>query len=155
MPILKRNKLGQQMLIFKTPEIFEDKINEYLDFLEANPTNVQLAQTTVTRAKIPNLTGLCAFLGCDANTLTNYSKREGYDKVFAHFKDIACDCLIQAGLNGSAQPAMSIFLCKNFYGMKDVVDVNAQVAPQFKPALTAEEILSRIPDSVSERYLTD
>ena len=149
-PITGRNKLT-----FETPEQFDAAVNEYLSYICSHKTDVMLATGIVKKPIYPTVEGLAKYLDVDPDTISRYGKRSGYDAIYRKFKAHSLDELKQLGLCGTYAPAVAIFLLKNDHGLRDQIDINAQVLPEFKPALTAEEILSRIPDSISNKLLEE
>jgi hypothetical protein len=147
-PITGRNKL-----IFETPEDFNQAIVNYIEHISTLRNEVVLATGSIFKPYMPTYPGLAAYLGINKDTLSNYGNRNGYKEVLDWFKCFSEDAVMQGGWSGSIKEVLAIFILKANYGLVDSIDINMGTQPQYKPAMTAEEILARIPDSLADKYL--
>lgn len=109
MPTENQN-VGGRPLLFKTPEEFDKRANEYFNLCKE-------------QEKTPFITGLADFLDTSRKTLTNYKKEEGGRKGFFHSIKKAldkCEAAIEEGaMTNKLNPTFSIFNLKNNYGWVD------------------------------------
>lgn len=65
------------------------------------------------------LIGLCVFIGINKDTLTEYSKMDGYSVTHKKALSLAEQALVNGSLTGKYNAAVSIFMLKNNHGYKD------------------------------------
>lgn len=98
-------------LKFETPQVLEDKINEYFDKCEKNGTK-------------PFITELAYHLDTSRETLREYKERPEY--VDSIKKALTrCEMALEQNLiEGKVNPTGSIFNLKNNYGWKDKTETD-------------------------------
>lgn len=97
-------------LKFQSPELLEDKINEYFAKCEAEK-------------RIPFVTELAFHLDTSRETLCNYEEKEPYFDTIKRAKE-RCEMWLERNLiEGKVNPTGTIFNLKNNYGWRDKTEV--------------------------------
>ncbi len=65
--------------------------------------------------------GLAVYLKVHRDTLLNYSNMSEFSALLKKAKDLSEFTLMEAGLSGTSNPTMSIFLLKVNHGMQDKI----------------------------------
>ncbi len=118
-----------------------ERIKMYFDYCEQNDRK-------------PHIQGACNWLGIDRTTW--YKWKTGQVRSGTHFNMIKKadgeleEMWVDMMLNGKVNPASGIFIGKNHFGYRDVIDIApAQPAP-LGDTLTPEEIQSKYQDMIEE-----
>ena len=114
---------------WEKPEDLQKAIDEYFEICNNRTKQVydKPSQSVIDVAMpIPyTIEGLCDVLECSRDTLLNYEKKEGYEEYFDTIKKAKLKVQrnkLERGLEGSSNPALTIFDLKNNHGYKDKVE---------------------------------
>lgn len=91
--------------MFKTPQDLDDKINSYFEWADLTETPYTIERMAV-------------HIGCDVDTICNYSHKDKYVGVVKKAKDRILSKAVE-GLQTKQQVAGTIFYLKNRYGFRD------------------------------------
>ena len=94
------------------------KASDLEDAIDAYFAKIERQQSQDGGEKVPTIGGLCLFLKIDRDTLLNYEKRKGFDKIVTAAKD-RIFFYKQVALVNKANVAGLIFDMKNNYGWTD------------------------------------
>jgi hypothetical protein len=99
------------------------------------------------QAKVfPSVSGLALAFGCSRQNLNQFllaHPSHPTTDFIQQVKEAFADILQNAGLYGSANPIMSIFILKNNHGFVDKIDLAAVAQPAEEQEYSAEEIRKR------------
>jgi len=117
----------------------ENRINEYFDFCEAND-------------KKPQKIEMAGWIGVHIDTLHSWAKGEcramTHSSVIKKADAILHSLWVDYMQNGKINPGSGIFLGKNMYGYRDVVDIVAERADPLGDKVDPEELRKRIEDNI-------
>jgi len=113
-----------------TPEI-NDRIIEYFDVDASELIYDTKGKPYQTMRKLmPTFEGFAHEIDVDGDTLVEWAKPEykdkyvGYSAAYARAKALQKRFVLQAGMNGAANPQFAIFFAKNNLGMKDKTETD-------------------------------
>jgi hypothetical protein len=113
--------------IFKTPKALWDAACEYFEWCDANPwykhdpvkAGPEFGKTVLTPTARPyTIMGLCIFLDCTEQTLSNYGTKEGYEDYFGVVSNIKGIIYTQK-FEGAAVGAFNANIIARDLGLKD------------------------------------
>lgn len=130
MPAPKGNKYAKgssgRPKKFSSPKEMQKAIDRYFEECDNRTKQVYDKQSgmviDIVVPKPYTIEGLCVALEIDRDTLLNYEKRQGYEEFFGTIKKAKIKVqqnLIERGLEGENNSAVSIFVMKNNFGYKD------------------------------------
>lgn len=127
---LKRTKYKEKL--FESPKVLWDAACEYFNHCDENPwiknepiKSGDMAGTCmqVETERPYTLSGLCVFLGCTQDTLSNYGSREGYQEYFGVVKEIKQIVYTQK-FEGAAVGAFNSNIIARDLGLTDKKDID-------------------------------
>ena len=123
------------------PEQVKNRIYEYFQFCVDNDRK-------------PNMVGMANWIGVDPETLRTW--KNGTYRSATHSGMIKKAIMILEEMwvdymqNGKINPASGIFLAKNMFGYRDVIDIAPTTAPPLGDSPDAKQLENRIEGSVVE-----
>lgn len=128
---------------FKTPEEMQVAIDSYFKECGERVTLVYDGKKK-TVVEVPNpipytVEGLCNVLDITRQTLLNYENNSEYEEYFDIVKKAKAKIqqnLVERGLEGSANPAVAIFIMKNNYGYTDRQEISSDINTRFTVEIT-------------------
>jgi hypothetical protein len=136
---LKRAKSGRDLL-FSTPDILWKSACEYFNHVDENPwiknEPIKSGDSAGTTMKVETsrpytLSGLCIFLGCCQDTLSNYGNKEQYKDFFGVVKEIKAIVYTQK-FEGAAVGAFNANLIARDLGLIDKKELNNKGTIQYQ-----------------------
>ena len=114
-------------LKFKTAEEMEESINNYFSECDNNTVEVySKKQQEIVEMKMPipyTIEGLCSVLDVTRKTLLNYENKDEFLHTIKKAKKDILRNQVEAGLIGTANNAMTMFLLKNNHDYVDKKEV--------------------------------
>ena len=99
------------LMLYPTPQSLQKEVDAFFAYCEKKP-------------KIPLLEGLAVYLKTSYQTLSNYSKREGYAEIMAEARLKIAENLVTRGLEGEFSSAITQLVLKNHHGYKDKQEID-------------------------------
>lgn len=119
----------------------EARINQYFDFCEENDMK-------------PGLVGMASWIGIDQTTLSSWKRGEYRTKTHSPVVKKAVTLLEtlweQYMQNGKINPASGIFLAKNQFGYRDVIDIAPTQAPPLGEIQDQKQLEDKIAGTIVE-----
>lgn len=106
---------GGRPLKFKTAKALQQAVNKYFDDCDAKDEQYLV-------------TGLAMALDVCLETITNYESRDEFLGIIKKAKARCIDQLWRQAMNGKTNPTMAIFISKVGHGMREKVDIDANVS---------------------------
>ncbi len=106
------HSIGNPDKIFSSPEHLIDYFINYCNFLKKNqiPEEIAYKGTTfeINHAVMPTIQGFAIFIGVDVESLSNYSQKPEYTKLFKYIRDSMYATTIEGAAAGIFKEALSI-----------------------------------------------
>ena len=133
----RRVRAGRTGIRYETVEDLENGIIEYWNYLmEANAKKIAL---------LPDLEGMCAFLGITRNTLLEWERNDvrGFASTIEQAKNDIAACKKQIGLHGKIPPIIMAMDFNNNHGYTQRQEVIVTPNNPLGDAVSNEELLAR------------
>lgn len=100
------------------------------------------------------LNGLAIAIDYDRKSLFDITNRDGrkdFSDIVKKAKDMIANYDATFAQNGKQNSAVYIFRSKNFYGMKDVQQIEAAVTPTGDIPTNSDDLVSALPEAPEEK----
>lgn len=138
--------LGGKPPAFKSPDEFEKKAIEYVEWVKNNPimkTITASFQGNITHKKVPHMRGmtqfgLASFMGIGLSTLKDYGKKPEYSAIYGHIDTIMKSWNLDGALSGDLNHALVARIDGHADNTKTDITTNGQSLN--KPSLDVSKL---------------